>query len=135
MVDAFHMHPCHVPSHPDFCATYQHQHHLDHHNHTNNHTNDHMSNQTHIHHHSTNGDSVQVVKHTDGGHTEIVHHSNGTVESYKYNSNDQLTAVQSTDGHWYGLGLNVPPNVHDHIMHGIRESNIDQIHAGNSLKW
>jgi len=63
---------------------------------------------THIHHHSTNGDSVEIKQDSNGGHTEIVHHSDGTTETYRYNAEDNLMAIQDSSGHWYGFGLNVP---------------------------
>lgn len=97
MVDLFHMQPCIVP-HSDFCTSYQY------HNH---------QNDTHIHHHPLNGDKVEIQHDPNGGHTEIVHHADGTTESYRYNANDTLMAVQGKDGHWCGLGLIVPDRNHD----------------------
>lgn len=75
------------------------------------HTHTHNNNHTHIHHPSVNGDKVDIQHDSNGGHTEIVHHADGTTETFRYNSHDSLIAVQSQDGNWHGMGLDVSRDI------------------------
>lgn len=119
MVDLFHMHPC-AKVDTDFCASFQQNHHGN----------------VHIHHHSTNGDRVDVKLDQHGGHTEIVQHADGTKETIIYNSKDDIMAIQMKDGHWVGFGRTVPDSVkhhnHHHDNHHIVPDSVNHHHHWNT---